>query len=215
MPTRSQGSPPSATRPTSHAPLLELRYTYKTEKKTFPLFNTTRHSPDKLSLNSSFTADFSFIYLFCNSTYVDCNIAARISNPNHDHSFPLQTVSIAIFPTVEVFPIKSLNAYKTQQGKVYMYIFLPKNINGLNHGSDFNACLRAILSLIGYLGSREVVDEALWNAQSRQSQHRRHEFPSALVSPLFLSPTGLSQESLASASHSPLFSENKHNGTQK
>ena len=164
------------------------------------------HSPDKLSLNGSITAatllwfytifkktHFSFIYLFCNSTYVDCNIAARIPNSNHDHPFPLQTISIAIFPTMEVFSIKSLNTYKKR------IIFLANKINGMNHGSDSNACLWAILSLTGYLGSPEVVDEAWWNVQSWQSQRRRRESPSAPVFPLFLSPTGLSQESLASA----------------
>ena len=55
---------------------------------------------------------------------------------------------------MEVFSIKSLNTYKKR------IIFLANKINGMNHGSDSNACLRAILSLTGYLGSPEVVDEA-------------------------------------------------------
>ncbi len=49
------------------------------------------------------------LYLLSNSTDIHSNVPTRVPNPNHHHSFPLQALSIAVIPAVEISAFKALN----------------------------------------------------------------------------------------------------------
>lgn len=55
------------------------------------------------------------MYLFSNSAYIHRQISSRVPNSDHQYVLPLQVLSTAVVPAVEVPAFKILNAWKSRE----------------------------------------------------------------------------------------------------